>query len=134
MLGCHDPKYYNISDWLGPGRTKTNIMPCRGPLWFGNAIQGVPLCSEPMIQNIILPQIGLAQEKNKNNIIQGAHLCFWKRHTGGPLCLDSMIKNMILPQIGFDQDKIKQKRHTGSALCFGNAIQGPIVFGSRDPK
>ena len=56
----HGPKYYTTSDWLGPGNG------------FENFIKGVhdvlqphekrPRCFDTMVQNIILPQIGLAQE------------------------------------------------------------------------
>ena len=34
---------------------------------------GRPLCSDLMIEHIILPQIGFAQDKIKNNAIQGDH-------------------------------------------------------------
>ena len=32
-----------------------------------------PLFSDPMIQNMILPQTGLAHDKTNNNAIQGEH-------------------------------------------------------------
>ena len=36
---------------------------------FGNHHTGRPLCSNPMIQNIILPKIGLPQENIKQNLV-----------------------------------------------------------------
>ena len=33
---------------------------------------GIPLCSVPMVQNIVLPQIGLDQENHKT-YLQGGH-------------------------------------------------------------
>ena len=68
---------------------------------------------DPMIKNIILPQIGLAQE-NKITPYTGSTV-LWKGHTENRLCLDPMIQNMILPQIDLAQDKTKnnaiQKAH-----------------------
>ena len=53
---------------------------------------------DTMIQNIILPQIGLALEQ-KNNAMKGDHDVL-ETHEGRPRCFDTMIQNIILPQIG----------------------------------
>ena len=54
-------------------------MAYRLPTVFEKSNTGIPLCSDPMIHNIILPQIGLPNKKNKNN-------------TGYPLCLGNSIQ------------------------------------------
>ena len=87
-----------------------------------------------MIQNIILPKIGLPQENTKKTEIQGDH-CIretpyrettvfrshdpkyyttsdWlapgkhknKRHTGRPLCCNPMTQHLLLHQIGLHQE------------------------------
>ena len=65
---------------IGLSKETKNKMPYRGPIVFGKRHTGGPLCSDPMIQNIILPQICLPQHKIK------------KCHTGGPLCLGNAIQ------------------------------------------
>ena len=53
--------------------------------WVTEQVQ-VNHCSfDPMIQNMILPQIGLAQEQNINkNTSYRETTVFWKRNTGRP--------------------------------------------------
>ena len=81
-------------------------------------------------QHIILPQIGVAQDKIKNIMpYRGGTVC-WKRHTGRPLCLDPMIKNIILPQIGLAQDKTKNIRPYRKATVCDNGIQGDHCMAS----
>ena len=59
-----------------PGKNIEN-MPYRETTVFGKRHTGRPLYSDPMIQNIILPQIGLPQDKYLRNAIQGDH-CVWE--------------------------------------------------------
>ena len=76
VFRSHDPKYYTTSDWLG----KEKNMPYREATVFGKRHTGKPMCSDPMIQHIILPQIGLSQKQIK------------KCNTGGQLCLGNAIQ------------------------------------------
>ena len=62
---------------------------------------------DPMIQNIILRQIGLAHDKIQNNAIQETN-CVFETPYKGPSVFGSHEQNMILPQIGLAQDKIKK--------------------------
>ena len=52
-------------------------MPYRETTVFGKRHTGRPLCSDPMIQNIILPQIGLPQDKYLKHATQRDH-CVWE--------------------------------------------------------
>ena len=67
VFGSHDQKYETTSDSLNQG---TNITPYRKTTVFWKRHTGIPLCLDPMIHNIILPQIGLAPE---NNAMQKGH-------------------------------------------------------------
>ena len=74
MQGTHcvwipESKYYTTSDLLGPRQIQ--IMQNKGPTVFWKRDTRNPLHLDRIIQNIILPQIGLAQNKIKNNAIQG---------------------------------------------------------------
>ena len=60
FAGPHGPKYYTTSDWLGPGNGFENVM--KGGHDVLKPHEGGPRCFDTMVQNIILPQIGLAQE------------------------------------------------------------------------
>ena len=60
MFYSHGPTYYTTSDWLGPGNEFENVM--KGDHGVLKPHEGSPRCFDPMVQNIILPQIGLAQE------------------------------------------------------------------------
>ena len=104
VFGSHDRKYYIASDWLDQG-TNQNYVIQRGPTVFWNRYTGGPLCLDPMIQDIILRQIGLAQEQITKTMPYGEPTIFWKRNAGEPLCLDLMLQHIILPQIGLAQDK-----------------------------
>ena len=61
MFGSHDPTYYTTSDWLGTGQNERT--PYRKPTVFGKRHIRKKQCSEPMIQNILLPQIGPGQNQ-----------------------------------------------------------------------
>ena len=84
MFVFHDPKYYNTSDWLGPGQKK----PYRKSSVFRKHHTGRPLCLDPMIRNIILPQIGLAQDQIKNHAIREGH-CILETPYKGPTVFGS---------------------------------------------
>ena len=74
VFRSNDPKYYTTSDWLVQ---ETNLkLPYREATVFGKRHTGNQLCTDPMIQNIILPQIGLSQKQIKN-AIQGIN-CIWE--------------------------------------------------------
>ena len=60
MFWYHGPKYYTTSDWLGPGNGFGNVM--KGDHDVLKPHEGRPRRFGTMLQNIILPQIGLAQE------------------------------------------------------------------------
>ena len=69
--------------------------------------EGRPRCFDTMVQNIILPQIALAQEqknakKGDNDVLE--------THVGRPRCFDPMIQNIILPKIALAQDQTKTPR------------------------
>ena len=51
---------YTTSDWLGPGNGFENVM--QGDHDVLKPHVGRPRCFDTMVQNIILPQIGLGQE------------------------------------------------------------------------
>ena len=51
-------------------QTNTNYIQGRDTV-FGRDLTRGPLCLYPMIKNLILPEVGLAQDKMKNNAIQG---------------------------------------------------------------
>ena len=60
---CFDtmvPKYHTTSDWPGPGNGFENAM--KGDHDVLKPHEGRPRCFDTMVQNIILAQIGLAQE------------------------------------------------------------------------
>ena len=80
-------------------------MPYREPTVFWKRHVGNQLCFYHMIPNVILPQIGLAQEKQITPYREPT--MFWKRHIGNQLCFDPMIQNIILPQIGLARERIK---------------------------
>ena len=67
-------------------------------------------CFDPMVQNIILPQIATAQ--NKKNVKKGGHDCL-EIMKGDHDCFDPMVQNIILPQIAPAQNKnnVKKRRH-----------------------
>ena len=67
VFGFHDPTYYTTSDSLGPGKNGTSYREAT-VLWKRHT--GRPLCVDPMIPNLILPQIGLLK-KNNNAIQEG---------------------------------------------------------------
>ena len=74
------PKYYMSLDGLALGQILKNTqMPYRETTVFGKRHTGIPLCSDPMIQNIIRPQIGLPQDKYFKHAIQVGHEqnCAW---------------------------------------------------------
>ena len=56
----HGPNYYTTSDWLGPENGFENVMKRDHDVLKPH--EGRPRCFGTMVQNIILPQIGLAQE------------------------------------------------------------------------
>ena len=60
MFWYHGPKYYTTSDWLGPRNGFENVM--KGAHDVLETHERKPLCFDTMVQDIILPQIGLAQE------------------------------------------------------------------------
>ena len=64
-------------------KTESKITPYRMPTVFWKRNTGSPLCLDPMIKHIILPQVGSAQNKNKHNAIQGAH-CVLETPDRGP--------------------------------------------------
>ena len=69
-------------------------------------------CLDTMVQNIILPQNSLAQ--NKKNVKKGCHDCL-EIKKGGHDCLDPMVHNIILPQNSSAQNmkNIKKGCHDG---------------------
>ena len=60
MFSYHGPKYYTTSDWLGAGNGIENVM--KGDHDVLETHEGRPRCFDTMVQNIIIPQIGLPQE------------------------------------------------------------------------
>ena len=67
MKGAHDeighgPKFYTTSDWLGPENGFENVM--KGDHDVLKPHEGRPRCFGTMVQNIILPLIGLAQKRD----------------------------------------------------------------------
>ena len=59
-------KYYTTSDRRGPGNGFENVM--KGDHDVLKPHEGRPLCFHNMVQNIILPQIGLAQEMDMKTL------------------------------------------------------------------
>ena len=125
-----DPTY-TTSNLRAPGQ-KNQTCHTGGPLCLGNALQG-DHCSDPMIQNIILPQIGLPHKKYLKHAIQGDH-CVWERHAGRPLCSDPMIQNIVLPQIGLPQEKYIKHAIQGDHCVWETPFKETTVFRSHDPK
>ena len=74
---------------------------------FGKHYAGKPLCFEPMIQNVILPQSSLDQARKTQDCLIA--LCFDFKvidFTVFRLCFDPMIHNVILPKISFAQENV----------------------------
>ena len=79
MFWYHDPKYYTTSDWLGPGNGFENVM--QGDHDVLKPHEGRPRCFDTMVQNIILPQIGLAQEMDLKTLWKETTM-FWNPMKG----------------------------------------------------
>ena len=93
---------------------------------------GGPLCLDPMIQNIILLQIGLAQEKKTYR----EATVLWNRHPGRPLCFDPVIHKLdsyLIPTVkqlinhdfyfGFHKESVSK---TAGQPIWNHSSQSPV--------
>ena len=78
---------------------------------------------DPMIQNIILPQIGLPQEEYSKHAIQGDH-CVWETPYRETIVFQSHDPKYYATSDWLAPGKILKTCHSGRPLCLGNAIQG----------
>ena len=76
-----------------------------------------------MVQNMILPQIGLAHKTTLKNAIHGTH-CVWETPYRETTVFWSHDPKYYATSNSLGPGNIIKKRNTGNQLCLGNAMQG----------
>ena len=90
---------------------------------FGKRHTGKPLCSDPMIQHIILRQIGLRHEQYFKHAIQGDHYV-WETPYRETTVFRSHDSTYYTTLDWLGPKQTFQTWHTGRPLCLRNAIHG----------